>query len=321
MLNKKAALAAGAGVLCVSLIAAGVLTHRGAKPESAVFNTLGAQSGELIDVISAPVDISGSLKQTEAYTPLTVKKAFLDGGGCARVIVYNDTDTTITAYDLEIMYFDKNGMPTGETGAYTVSGIKLQGRHEFGIDRYVGGSNGGKYIKAVIKRVLYNDGTAWENTNAELELKLGGTSFDIDEYKKSILKNEENVKKAAQNPYIFINNMTMANADTISGRRDLKLVLTNTSQKTVTAIKTAVAEFDRDNKPVDVSPQIYIGKNIRLASCGGMELTKGESRSFSSSGFLESECYRINVIVTEITFSDGTVWENPYALDWLLWFM
>ena len=52
-----------------------------------------------------------------------------------------------------------------------------------------------------------------------------------------------------------------------------------------------------------------------------MELGSGESRSFASSAFLESECYRINAVVTEITFSDGTVWKNPYTVDWLLWFM
>ena len=72
---------------------------------------------------------------------------------------------------------------------------------------------------------------------------------------------------------------------------------------------------------MDVSPQIYVGKNIRLASCKGMELGSGESRSFASSGFLESECYRINAIVTEITFADGSMWENPYATEWLMWFM
>mgnify|MGYP000199773640 CR=1 FL=1 len=323
MISKKQAIAAAAGLVCL----AGIITafassgHKREPSGSVVFNRAGENGQELIDIINTPVDLTEQLDKRTEYVPLEVKKAFIDGGGCARVIVHNNTDTPITAYDLEIIHFDEAGMPVGENGSFTVSGIFLQGRRDFGVDRYAGGSQGGKYIKAVIKKVLYNDGTGWENENAQAELAVERTFFDVEEFEKSIEKNADNVQKAAETPYIFINEMTMTNADEISGRRDLKLVLTNTSEKTVRDIKVAVAEFDRDNNPVDVSPQIYVGKNIRLASCKGMELGSGESRSFASSGFLESECYRINAIVTEITFADGSMWENPYATEWLMWFM
>lgn len=321
MINRKAAVGAVAVILCCGGIVAVTLGNKQQPASAEVFNSAGMAGEELIDTISSDVDISELVDRKADFVPLLIKKAFVDGGGCARVIVHNNTDTPIAAYDLEIMHFDENGQPIGENGKYTISGIRLPGRIDYGIDKYVGGSEGGKYIKAVVKKVLYSDGTAWENEDAALELAMGKSSFNIDEFEKSITKNEANVKKAAQNAFLFINDMTMTNADEISGRRDLKLVLTNTSQKTIKSVKVAVAEFDRDNKGVDVSPQIYIGKNIRLAVCNGMELAKGESRSFSSSAFLEKDCYRINAVVTEITFADGNVWKNPYALDWLMWFM
>ncbi len=321
MLNKRIIIAAsvfaGAAIAAAALFAHGI----NRSVEAVYIDGIADKGRELIDVITDEADMSGYLEHKDSFVPLEVKMAFIDGGGCARAIVHNNTDTPITAYDMELVYFDKDGAALDKTKACTVDNVLIGAREDFGTDKYIGGSEGGSYIKAVIKGVRYNDGTAWQNENAEVDLALGSSDFDIERFEKSIAKNKDNVLKAAENPYLFTNEMTATNVDGISGRRDLKLVLTNTSQKTVSGIKVAVAEFDKDNKPVDVTPQIYIGKNIRLAVCRDMELGSGESRSFASSAFLESECYRINAVVTEITFSDGTVWKNPYTVDWLLWFM
>jgi hypothetical protein len=321
--RRKVAIAA-AVIVCVSAMAFFVGGKHKKKPadtDAALFVSAGTEGEELINGITSPVDISSYTQSSEEYMPMTVKKAFIDGGGCAKVIVHNNTATPIVGYDLTIAYFDENGKPVGDKKDFSVSNIIVSSGFDFGLDTYVGGNGGGSYIKAFVKDLKYGDGTAWENNNLEADMALNCTGFDVNEYKDTIAKNEENVKKASQEPYITLNEMTISNIDEISSRKDLKIVITNSSSKTVKEVKFAVAEFAEDNSLVDVSPQIYIGKNVRLATCGGMELSAGESRSLSSSAFLEKDCCRINAIVTEITFADDTVWKNPYALDWLLWFM
>lgn len=290
-------------------------------PSAEPLKAAGAQGIALTETLNKSIDMTAAIESHKGYEPLTVSRAFIDGGSCARVIVHNNTDTSIVAYDLEILYFDSKGNPLGKSGEYTVWTGVVEPHCDYGLDSYVGGSNGGSYIKGIVKKVAFNDGTSWENEIYEAEKAVYNDFFDIEKYRQDIEKNSENVQKAAQTPYIRIDDMTMTGSDDISSRKDLKLVLTNTGDKTLKEIKVAVAEFDRNNNKVDVTPQIYIGKNIRLASCTTTELKPGESRSFSSSAFLESECFRINAIVTEITFTDGTVWKNPYAIDWLLWFM
>ncbi len=321
MLNKKLVLAVGGGIVCLA-VGIGVIKGNKAPTESVSampFKAAAAEGTDLLSEIKRPVDLEGSLKKDE-FIPIEVKKAFIDDGGCARVIVHNNTNTPIVAYDLELIYYNEKGMPLRERGNYTVNGIILPANQDIGLDKFVGGSNGGKYINAIVKKALYYDGTVWENPYAKEEAVLKNTTFDIEGFEKAFAKNEENVEKATHNKHVFINDMTMTNADEIVGRRDLKLVLTNTSTREIRDIKVAVAEFDKDNNPIDVSPQIYVSKNVRLAVCKGMELKVGESRAFASSGFLENDCYRINAIVTEVTFADGIIWKNPYALDWLLWF-
>lgn len=308
------------GVILLCLLGTGC-TREQPKPAVEPLKAAGTQGTALMDILDKSIDMTAAIENNRDYVPLSVSRAFIDGGSCARVIVHNNTDTPIVAYDIEILYFDSEGNPLKESTSHTVNSGVVEPHSDYGLDSYVGGSGGGSYIKAVIKRVAFDDGSAWENDSYESEKAVYSAFFDTAKYRESIEKNEENVQKAAQTPYIRIDDMTMSNTDDISSRKDLKLVLTNTGDKTVSEIKAAVAEFDRDNNKVDVTPQIYIGKNIRLASCTTTELKPGESRSFSSSAFLESECFRINAIVSEITFSDGTVWKNPYAIDWLLWFM
>lgn len=321
MINKKAVAIGAAVVVLFCAIAAISLGKHKQNTSAKPLSEGGAQGLALIDGLEAVPDLSAALESENAYVPVEVKKAFIDGGSCAKVIVHNNTLTPVTAYTLNIIYFDKNGKALEETKEFTVDGVMALGESDFGLDSYVGGSNNASYIKAVITSVTYNDGTGWVNDNALLEVATQKTAFDIEAYNQAIKKNEENVKKAASTPYLYIDKMTITSADEISARKELKLVLTNTGDKTIRDIKVAVAEFDKDNKPVDVSPQIYIGKNIRLASCKGMELFGKSSRSFSAAAFLGKDCFRINAIVTEITFADGTVWQNPYAIDWLLWFM
>lgn len=324
--NKKIIIAAAAGVIALvsGITAAVAVSHKNKEPQqmsAQPIKTAAKQAQGLMDVIDAPVELKNEATEEKRFVAAEVKKAFIDDGGCARVIVHNNTNTAIVAYDLTIIYFDENGKPTGETADFTVNGIILSAKQDIGLDKFVGGKNGGTYIKAVIRKVLYYDGTAWENDRLDDEIAVESASFDTEKFKKSIEKNKENVNKAAVNDHLAINDMTMANVDSISGRRDLKLMLTNTSKRSIKSVKVAVAQFDRDNAPVDVSSQIYIAQNIRLATCDGIELKPGEQKSFSSAGFLNKDCYRINAIVTEITFTDGIVWKNPYALDWLMWFM
>lgn len=330
MIDKKKAAVTSAVAVCIAAIAlfAGVKGVHSSSHTSATDNTTasvmaeaGAKGTELINGITAPVDLSANSGESEEYVPMTVKRAFIDDGGCAKVIVHNNTNTPIVDYDLTIAYFDENGSPVGEKADFSVSDIIVSAGFDFGLDTYVGGNGGGSYIKAFVKGLKYSDGTAWENDNIEADMALNCTAFDVEEFNDSIAKNEENVKKASEVPYITLNEMTISNIDEISSRKDLKLVITNSGSKEVTEVKFAVAQFGSDNSLLDVSPQIYIGKNVRLATCTGMELSVGESRSLSSAAFLEKDCCRINAIVTEITFADGTVWKNPYTLDWLLWFM
>lgn len=324
MIGKRKVAIAAAVLICVSAAAffvGGKHREASADTDAALLADAGTEGEKLINGITSSVDISSYTQSSAEYMPMTVKKAFIDGGGCAKVIVHNNTATPIVGYDLTIAYFDENGNPVGDKKDFSVSDIIVSSGFDFGLDTYVGGSGGGSYIKAFVKSLKYGDGTAWENSSIESDMALNCTAFDVDEYKDIIAKNEENVKKASQESYIKINEMTISNIDEISSRKDLKIVITNSSSKAVKEVKFAVAEFAEDNSLVDVSPQIYIGKNVRLATCGGMELNVGESRSLSSSAFLEKDCCRINAIVTEIIFADDTVWKNPYALDWLLWFM
>ena len=306
--------------LVLMLIGLGACSNEPEQPATEPLRVAATEATALIDTLNSTIDMTGAVASYKGYEPLTVSRAFIDGGSCARVIVHNNTDTPIVAYDLEILYFNSEGEPLDESGQYTVWTGVVEPHSDYGLDSYVGGSGGGSYIRAIVKRVTFDDGTAWENDVFDAEKAVYNDFFDIEEYRSSIEKNSDNVQKAATTPYIRIDDMTMTGSDDISSRKDLKLVLTNTGDRTVREIKVAVAEFDRDNNKVDVTPQIYIGKNIRLASCT-TELKPGETRSFSSSAFLESECFRINAIISEVTFSDGTVWKNPYAIDWLLWFM
>jgi hypothetical protein len=327
VIDKKKVVIASAIVLCIAGTALifgmkGKNSSASASDNSATaLASVGAKGTALIENITAPLDLSAYSQNQDEYMPMTVKKAFIDDGGCAKVIVHNNTNTPIVGYDLTIVYFDENGSPVGERADFSVSDIIVSAGFDFGLDTYVGGNGGGSYIKAFVKSLKYGDGTAWENDNIEASIAVNCTAFNVDEYNESIAKNEENVEKAAEVPYITINEMTISNIDEMSSRKDLKLVITNSGSKEVTEVKFAVAEFASDNSLLDVSPQIYIGKNVRLATCSSMDLKVGESRSLSSAAFLEKDCCRINAIVTEITFADGTVWKNPYTLDWLLWFM
>ncbi len=96
-------------------------------------------------------------------------------------------------------------------------------------------------------------------------------------------------------------------------------VVRNNSNKVAKEVTFGTLLFDENGYPVDVEYKIYQGKysnecNCAFESCNILPGNQyGDNRTYD----LPDQCRQAKACVRSVTYTDGTIWNNPYYSYWL----
>ena len=95
-------------------------------------------------------------------------------------------------------------------------------------------------------------------------------------------------------------------------------VKNNTSNKVAKDVELGMLLFDGNGYPVDADDLYKITydneESCELDSCN---ITPGKTYGSNSYFDVPDQCKKIKACVQEVTYTDGTVWENPYYNYWV----
>lgn len=233
------------------------------------------------------------------------------------VAVRNTGEKAIRDYEIVYVLFDANGInidvSISETifGTYAYSSANILPGDIYGWDMgyfsTFGDNRNVRYMEATVSRITYTDGSIWEAQGLTAWANETVKNFSVEAYKQKIENMESDSKNAENNPYVQV----IANRiSTTHSEDDLELVMKNISGKDITALSLYITQYDQNGYGVDG----YIRKVVK-----GHTLSNGNTYSYSSSMFFSTSTKYQKVIVSSLEFSDGTVWNNPYAPQWSLY--
>lgn len=96
-------------------------------------------------------------------------------------------------------------------------------------------------------------------------------------------------------------------------------VVRNNSNKVAKEVTIGVLLFDGNGYPVDVKYKIYQGKHNNEYNCafGSCNILPGNQYGSDRSFDLPDQCRQAKACVRSVTYTDGSIWNNPYYSYWL----
>ncbi len=263
--------------------------------------------------------------------------------------VKNCSKDTIVDYSVAYIGFDRNGNVTdanngGEeygTRKITMANILpgcvhglSEGETEgilVGSDTAVGEVNAVRYVKSAISYIKFKSGKEWEMGNLDAWVKDTIKDFSVEDQKNYVQTLKADAEKAMDNPYLVFKSARTTRSENRYNNPerealDLTTTFVNISDKVINSFAIIVLGYESGNKGITLTlsnrnvgwNRRYITKNShRIES--DFQVRPQEEFSQTAKSALASYCTDYLIIVECIEFEDGTVWNNDYALQFMMY--
>lgn len=268
---------------------------------------------------------------SKAYTPPdNVELVYIGprgykGGGIAPIIK-NNSEKVIKNLTIKVLPFDRNGYPIGDT----IDGVAsceyksvnlLSGEQKIleVLPVLVGVPYECQYIEGAISYIEYMDGSIWESNSIEAWAKDNKTSFDIEAWKAKIENMKEHADKAiSENNYMTIaTQCTMKNGHVyVTFSSDIKDI----GNQAITAFTILMLCYDENGFPVETECGTLARNSYSFPLSGNSGKSNAHGTGNLDFYLFGKDVKAMKSIISEIEFSDGTVWENPFAPYWELYY-
>ena len=236
------------------------------------------------------------------------------------IVVKNTCDQAVLNFNVAYVCFDRNGLPTTAGDEYekgSASAANIMPGDKSLHSWYDSGES--FYVVATVCGIDYQDGTTWEAEENSIKKWAKNTkkNFKIENYQADMNSLKAEAALAETNEYLELTSFSIEHGNQFSDKHDLHFTIKNISEKDITIARIFVLEYDDGGFPVSVSPYDTYCLNGHTTG-GNVNLRPGESSSFTDDLFLSGPTENVKVIVSEVEFHDGTVWNNPYLYEWVV---
>lgn len=248
-----------------------------------------------------------------------------DNGYGVISVIENKGDQAIKNVTIELACFDRNGYWTEYDSLCDFISLDydtinlLPGENKI-LNGSYGLSDNHRYVDGAISYIEYMDGSVWESETIEAwEEKCKG-GFDIEKWRANIEGMKELADKAiSDNKHMSIS-IKGSKRDSFV-HANLNMNIGNIGSRAITSFTILMLCFDSNGFPVNTG-------HGNLASNSCCYIIEGQSAKSNEHGTASFEFYisqdagiqSLEGIVSEIEFSDGTIWTNPYAPYWELYY-
>lgn len=251
--------------------------------------------------------------------------------------VKNNSTDTIVDYSIAYIGFDINGNVTdantggNKYGEEKITMANILPNAVYGLSDgstegiYVGDDNAVRYVKSAVSYIKFKSGEEWKMDDLDAWAEDTIKNFSVEEEKNYSQSLKSDAEKAMVNPYLSIlNSRTTANGNSFYDALNLEFTIKNIGDKKIKSCSIIILEYEDGNKGIKLPNQMwnfnyqYITNNsykidIELPS------NQQEELPFVAEAALVGNCKDCLLIVERIEFEDDTVWNNDYALQFMIY--
>jgi hypothetical protein len=251
----------------------------------------------------------------------------------------NNSDDTIIDFSIVCLGFDRNGNVAKISGSFD----KLYNEEDYTLANilpsavfclpeenchqtnsiYLGNESKTRYIKTAVSFIKFKSGKTWELGDKDAWAEKTIADFSLDTERKYVETLRADANAALTNPYIKLSNINSKHStNQFIDANDLFFDVENSSDKNIASFSIIVAEFDGEGNGLHLSNAgylyglKYITLNSHKIPCDG--LSAQQKTSFVCPSRIMPNCSSQLVIVDQIVFDDDTVWDNEYALQFMM---
>ena len=237
------------------------------------------------------------------------------------VVVRNDSDQAILNYTVSYVTFDSNGLVTttdrdGYSSGKSEAANIMPGQTV--IAGWYGAKDGSTYSAAVVTSVGYQDGTTWELDDISGWAKEAKSTFSVDGYKESVAALKDDAALATAEEPVALHDLTLVNRNQFSTKYDLDFTLGNYNDNGIADATIMTLQYDANGFAVSTNPNDSYAVNTRTTG-GTVNVPAWDWGSYTTSLFCEPETTTVIGCVQEVTYTDGSTWQNPYYYQWLMY--
>lgn len=253
-----------------------------------------------------------------------VRPGFSTPGACTPIpVIKNNSDKTIKNIKVTYCGFDKNGnqVRVGMNSMahdinYETVNLMPGLSSGFEIGSYILYNHVSvKYLKAIISKIEYMDGTTWEAKNIDSWVERIGKDFSLEKHLEEINDFETNAKKA-EDTEVYVSGLKKKK----SGYGSLKPTFVNNGVKTTKVIKALALIYDKNLYAVSaLNGSGFIVPNGLHMQLDSVNLQTGYEVEGNYDMIAFDNWDFAKAIVYEIEYTDGSIWQNPYVCEWILY--
>lgn len=295
---------------------------------------------------------SGTKEKTESTTQET-KKSFTiskdleilatyiqaDDNERAFFTAKNNSDDTIIDFSVVCLGFDRNGnvakLNTSFDNIYEEEDFTLANILPGAVfclpedncgqanSIYLGNESKIRYLKIAVSFIKFKSGKTWELGDKDAWAETVVADFSLETEKESVKTLKADADAALTNPYIELSNIySKHSTNQFIDANDLYFNVENIGDKSISSFSVIVAEFDGEGNGIHLSNAgylyglKYITLNSHKIPCDGLSVQQKET--FVCPSHIMPNCASQLVIVDQIIFEDDTVWDNEYALQFMM---
>ena len=265
--------------------------------------------------------------QYEPSPDLTVEiTTVCDNSG--HFMVRNTGKQVISDFTIAYVGYDSNGIPVksgygkddyDETTFTSVNLLPGQVFWSWDSGRSLWLDSNVKYLDAAISATTYKNGRERKVNGLPKWAKDTEKRFSIDSYARTVEHMRSAASKAETASELEIISSKKYNDNQFSNKDDLKLRIKNTGQNTIKDVKFILLQYDSNGYGIGDGYGNHCVRNASTLHFTNANLPHGNSCAVEWSLLFEPQCRDYKLLVFTVEYTDGTIWKNEYAMQWMLY--
>ena len=176
-----------------------------------------------------------------------------------------------------------------------------------------------KYLDAAISTATYANGREWRATGLSKWAKDVAKKFSVESYARTVEHMRSAASKAESASDLEIISSEKYNDNRFSNKDDLKLQIKNTGQNTIKDVKFIILQYDANGYGIGDGYGSHCVRNADTLRFTDANLPAGSSSTVEWNLLFEPQCRDYKLLVFTVEYTDGTIWKNEYAMQWMLY--
>ena len=256
----------------------------------------------LAAALALSIAACGKKEANKGVNNIQVAVAFMENEQ-AVVVTRQTGDKELKSLELTCLFYDEEGKPIGETEIITCETNYKSTFHTWTfVPAFPVAS---KYVEATVSAATYADDSKDTYSGVKTWEEESRAAFSLESYQQKLEAIGDNEAKVAADCREVTFSATIAEGA-------LNVTVKNESKKQIEKLELYILWFDEAGRPIDMKDMPF--KNSEKLSATNLAADQEGQYVVTPPEYAAS----VKGVVKDITFADGTIWENTYMYEWAM---